>query len=274
LEENDAGAASTLVVRMFEMDLGFGGAGIWEKLSSIIQESEDFFSLTQTFSNLGMLIDMKELYGYEVDLQPMRDLVVQKLLALLGHLTKVKDEDAQKVLEALKELYRVFLRSDMKEGRLYFIEILSKMREEADLNALLSGGVNGLLFSYGEVSNEKIAQTTQGYLLASGEKAGKAANFVRGLFYVARDVIFAWEGMIDMLDDFLRRTSYEEFLIVLPQLRLAFSFFTPAEMDRLAAKVAKKYGLRQSEFEELKAVGADEYAYGKALEERILRAMA
>ena len=77
-----------------------------------------------------------------------------------------------------------------------------------------------------------------------------------------------------MLDDFLRRTSYEEFLIVLPQLRLAFSFFTPAEMDRLAAKVAKKYGLRQSEFEELKAVGADEYAYGKALEERILRAMA
>ena len=148
------------------------------------------------------------------------------------------------------------------------------MRAEADLNSLLSGGVNGILFSYGEVSNEEIAQTTQGYLLASGEKAGKAANFVRGLFYVARDVIFAWEGMIDMLDDFLRRTSYEEFLIVLPQLRLAFSFFTPVEMDRLAAKVAKKYGLRQSEFEELKAVGADEYAYGKALEERILRAMA
>ncbi|MCR4598155.1 MAG: DUF5682 family protein [Acetatifactor sp.] len=272
LEETDAGAASTLVVRMFEMDLGFGNAGIWEKLSAIIQESEDFFSLTQTFSNLGMLIDMKELYGYEVDLQPVRDLVVQKLLALLGHLTNVKDEDAQKVLQALKELYRVFLRNDMKEEREYFIEILSKMREDANLNALLAGGVNGLLFAYGEVSNEEIAQTTQGYLLASGEKAGKAANFVRGLFYVARDVIFAWEGMLDMLDDFLRRTPYEEFLIVLPQLRLAFSFFTPAEMDRLAAKVAKKYGLRQSEFENLKAVSAEEYAYGKALEERILGA--
>ncbi len=274
MEETDAGAASTLVVRMFEMNLGFGNAGIWEKLCSIIQESEDFFSLSQTFSNLGMLIDMKELYGYEVNLEPVRDLVVQKLLALLGHLINVKDEDAQKVLEALKELYRIFLRNDMKEEREYFIEILSKMRDEADLNALLSGGVNGLLFAYGEVSNEEIANTTQGYLLASGEKAGKAANFVKGLFYVARDVIFAWEGMIDMLDDFLRRTSYEEFLVVLPQLRLAFSFFTPAEMDRLAAKVAKKYGLRQSEFESLKAVSADEYAYGKALEERILSALA
>lgn len=270
-EETDAGAASSLVVRMFEMDLDFGNAGIWEKLSEIIQASEDFFSLTKTFSNLGMLIDVKELYGYETDLIPLRDLVVQKLLALLGHLTNVKDEDAQKVLEALKELYRTFLRSHMAEEQSYFIEILGKMSKSADLNALLSGGVNGLLFAYGERSSEEIAETTRGYLLASGEKAGKAADFVRGLFYVARDVIFAWEGMIDMLDDFLLRTEYEEFLKILPQLRLAFSFFTPTEMDRLAAKVARKYGLKTAEFEDLKAVSAEEFAYGKALEERILR---
>ncbi len=270
-EETDAGAASSLVVRMFEMDLDFGKAGIWEKLSEIIQASEDFFSLTKTFSNLGMLIDVKELYGYETDLIPLRDLVVQKLLALLGHLTNVKDEDAQKVLEALKELYRTFLRSHMAEEQRYFIEILEKMSKSADLNALLSGGVNGLLFAYGEVSSEEIAETTRGYLLASGEKAGKAAEFVRGLFYVARDVIFAWEGMIDMLDDFLLRTGYEDFLKILPQLRLAFSFFTPTEMDRLASKVAGKYGLKTAEFEDLKAVSAEEFAYGKALEERILQ---
>ncbi|MBR4731551.1 MAG: hypothetical protein IK081_02180 [Lachnospiraceae bacterium] len=270
-EETDAGAASSLVVRMFEMDLDFGKAGIWEKLSEIIQASEDFFSLTKTFSNLGMLIDVKELYGYETDLIPLRDLVVQKLLALLGHLTNVKDEDAQKVLEALKELYRTFLRSHMAEEQGYFIEILGKMSKSADLNALLSGGVNGLLFAYGELSSEEIAETTRGYLLASGEKAGKAADFVRGLFYVARDVIFAWEGMIDMLDDFLLRTEYEDFLKILPQLRLAFSFFTPTEMDRLASKVARKYGLKTAEFEDLKAVSAEEFAYGKALEERILQ---
>ena len=75
----------------------------------------------------------------------------------------------------------------------------------------------------------------------------------------------------DMLDDFLRRTNYEDFLKVLPQLRLAFSFFTPAEMDRLAGKVAGKYGLRGKEFAELKEVDAEEYSYGKALEERILQ---
>ena len=270
-EETDAGAASSLVVRMFEMDLDFGSAGIRDKLSEIIQTSEDFFSLTKTFSNLGMLIDVKELYGYETNLIPLRDQVVQKLLALLGLLTNVKDEDAQKVLEALKELYRTFLRSNMAEEQRYFIEILEKMSKSSDLNALLSGGVNGLLYAYGEVSSEEIAETTRGYLLASGEKAGKAADFVRGLFYVARDVIFAWEGMIDMLDDFLLRTKYDDFLKILPQLRLAFSFFTPTEMDRLASKVARKYGLKTAEFENLKAVSAEEYAYGKALEERILQ---
>ncbi len=270
-EETDAGAASFLVVQMFEMNLNFANAGIPERLSEIIQASEDFFSLTKTFSNLGMLIDVKDLYGYEMDLIPLRDIVMQKLLALLGHLAGVKDEDAGKVLEALKELYRTFLRSKMSEEQSYFIEILGKMADSPKLNALLAGGVNGLLFAYGEETAEKIAETTRGYLLASGEKAGKAADFVRGLFYMARDVIFACEGMIDMLDDFLLRTEYEEFLKVLPQLRLAFSFFTPAELDRLASKVAKKYGIRTMEFENLKAVSAEEYAYGRALEERILK---
>lgn len=272
-EENDAGAASTLVVRMFEMGLDLGASGIWQRLHGIMQSCDDFFSLTQTFTNLIMLIEMKDLYGYETDLVSLRDLVIQKLLALLGHLTNVKEEDAEKVLEALKELYRALLRDGQREEQRYFIEILNKMSSASDLNALLAGGVYGLLYAYGVFSCERIATHTKGYLSASGEKAGRAAEFVRGLFYVARDVIFAWEGMIDMLDDFLQRTEYENFLKVLPQLRLAFSFFTPAEMDRLAAKVAKKYGLHGREFVALKEVDAQEYAYGKMLEDRILRGM-
>ena len=81
-------------------------------------------------------------------------------------------------------------------------------------------------------------------------------------------------GRIDMLDDFLRRTDYEEFLMALPQLRLAFSFFTPTEMDRLAEKVAKKYGMHTGEFADLKEVSAQEYAYGRALEAKILESFA
>ncbi len=272
-EETDAGAASDLLVQAFEMDLGLERSGSLEKLHAIIQGSEDFFSLTQTFSNLLMLMERKDLYGYEMDLTPLRDLVMQKLLALLGHLTNVKEEDAAKVLQALKELYRALLGAGQEEERDYFIDILGKMSEAPDLNALLAGGVYGLLYAYGELNAEQIAETTRGYLNASGEKAGRAADFVRGLFFVARDVIFAWDGMIDMLDDFLQRTDYESFLKVLPQLRLAFSFFTPAEMDRLAEKVAKRFGLRGREFAQLREVTAEEYAYGKALEKKILSGM-
>lgn len=273
-EETDAGAASELMIWMFEMDLGFGQTKSLERLHGIIQSSEDFFSLTRTFSNLIMLMERQELYGYEMEITPLRDLVVQKLLALLGHLTNVKEEDAGKVLQALKELYRVLLRAGQEEERSYFIDILNKMSEAPELNALLAGGTHGLLYAYGERDAEEIAQTARGYLLASGEKAGRAADFVRGLFYVARDVIFAWDGMIDMLDDFLRRTDYEEFLMALPQLRLAFSFFTPTEMDRLAGKVAKKYGMHTGEFADLKEVSAQEYAYGRALEAKILESFA
>ena len=110
----------------------------------------------------------------------------------------------------------------------------------------------------------------QGYLLASGEKAKRAAEFVRGLFFVAGDILFTNEEMLKMLDGFLQRTSYEDFIRLLPSLRLAFSYFTPAEMDRLAGRVAGMYGLRKQEFKELRAVSAEELRYGKALEKRIM----
>lgn len=113
----------------------------------------------------------------------------------------------------------------------------------------------------------------QGYLLASGEKAKKAVDYVRGLFFVAGDILFTQEEMLHMLDGFLARISYGEFIKLLPSLRLAFSYFTPVEIDRLAGKVAGMYGLKKQEFKELKEVTEEEFSYGRSLEGEVLKVM-
>lgn len=273
LEETDAAAESDLVIRMFEMGLSLDKDSLYGRLESVIQGSDDFFSLTKTFSNLIMLLELQDAYGYPSSLLPLRDLVAQKLLALLPHMTNVKDEDAARLLDALKELYRVLLEAGQEEERAYFMEILEKMSQAADLSPSLSGCVWGLLYADGQRPAAEVSDTMQGYLLASGEKAMRAADFVRGLFFVAREIFFAQEEMLEMLDDFLGRVAYEDFLKLLPQLRLAFSFFTPAEMDRLAGLVAGKYGLKIREFEALSEVTEEEYSYGKELEERLWQSL-
>ncbi len=269
-EETDAATASELLIRMFEMGLAVDRIRIAQRLREVILASEDFFALTKTLSNLVMLTDMQELYGYGSDPEPLRDLTAQKLLSLLEHMTGVKDDDADKILDALKELYRIFMGAKLAEERKSFITILHKMSAASDSNPSVAGCVWGLLYAFGEKTSEEVAVCMQGYLLASGEKAGKAADYVRGLFFVAGDILFTNEEMLKMLDRFLERISYDEFIKTLPSLRLAFSYFTPVEMDRLAGKVAGMYGMKKQEFQELREVSAEELEYGRVLEKRIM----
>ena len=272
-DENNAAVASDILVSMFEMGLTLDKAGIERKLSEVILSCEDFFTLTKTLSNLIMLIDMQELYGYTSDLVPLRNMVAQKLLTLLEHMTGVKEEDEDDVLNALKELYRIFMDRTMKEQRKSFVSILDKMSRVSDCNPSLAGSVWGLLYAFGERTSEEVCVCMQGYLLASGEKAKKAVDYVRGLFFVAGDILFTQEEMLHMLDGFLARISYGEFIKLLPSLRLAFSYFTPVEIDRLAGKVAGMYGLKKQEFKELKEVTEEELSYGRSLEGEVLKVM-
>ena len=57
----------------------------------------------------------------------------------------------------------------------------------------------------------------------------------------------------------------EEFLRLLPELRLAFGYFTPLETDRIASKAAALHGKKAADLLEGKA-SPEEYAYGETLD--------
>ncbi|MBE5871617.1 MAG: hypothetical protein E7294_10210 [Lachnospiraceae bacterium] len=273
MEETDAGEVSALLIRLFEMGLAYDSKEGAKRLEKVIRTDSNFFALAATFSNLTMLSDLSGLYQTTFGMEDLKEIVTQKLLTLLIHMTTVREEETQKLLETLKELYRVLLAGGHEEERGYFIDVLRKMKQAPDINASIAGAIQGILYAYGEMETGQIALCMKGYLQGTQEKALWAADYVRGLFFMARDILFADESILDMLDVFVRETSYENFLNLLPQLRLAFSYFTPVEMDRLAAKVAGKYGMTKKDFTRLHEVSKEEYEYGKMLEEKVLKHM-
>lgn len=94
-----------------------------------------------------------------------------------------------------------------------------------------------------------------------------SAVFLRGLFSTSRDLALVHEEFTVMLDGLFARLSQEEFVSLLPELRLAFSYFAPVEADRLAARAAALHGASGASVRRQRAVDVREYEYGEALDE-------
>ncbi len=56
---------------------------------------------------------------------------------------------------------------------------------------------------------------------------------------------------------------------LLPELRLAFSYFTPMETDRIAGKAAGLHGRKAGDILRRQGIGPEAYAYGEGLDSRI-----
>jgi hypothetical protein len=111
----------------------------------------------------------------------------------------------------------------------------------------------------------------KGYLFGTGEQMKKSGRFLNGLFMAGWDILFQDSGFLDGLTHVLGSIPHEDFLSLLPDLRLAFSVFTPLQIDRIAKEVARLLGVEetaaQSEAvpEQLLALGRqlDRYAAAK-----------
>lgn len=106
-------------------------------------------------------------------------------------------------------------------------------------------------------------------------RAGKAdvlGDFLAGLFAVAREQVLDVEppGIVGLLDELIGRFDDAEFLVALPSLRLAFSWFPPREREAIAHRLLEQRGLKGSASSLLR-VHADpaQVARARALEARV-----
>ena len=67
---------------------------------------------------------------------------------------------------------------------------------------------------------------------------------LRGMLATCPALLWHTEGLLQAIDQFLTEIAEDQFLALLPHLRLAFTALNPQETDRLARLIAEKHGLQ------------------------------
>lgn len=109
----------------------------------------------------------------------------------------------------------------------------------------------------------------RGYLRGSLAMQKQGALFLKGLFETARDIALTDQSFLRMTDELIGGMDFQDFLEVLPSLRLAFSYFTPSEIQSTAAAAAALHAGGAEDILRKKAVNEELYLFGAELDREI-----
>lgn len=270
-----AAEGARLLVQVFEMGLTDQLEPIYDRVFEIIQKNTDFFSLTDALNSLVMMQDLGRLYRTKLKFDALLLENVRKSVSLLPVIASVKEEELAPCMNALKLLYQITGRSETRDGesdglrqeRDRFFETLLGMQKKPGIQAGINGCIQGILYGGGKTGMEEVELVCIGYLSGTGKQAMQTARFFRGLFFTARDLVFSDRRFLKRLDEFLGQVTGPEFMELLPELRMAFTYFTPREIDQIAEISAGFHGRGReavTKRQEVLPVWSD---YGRELDE-------
>ncbi len=271
-----------LLTQVLEMGLEGQLEQVYGRLSELLMSDMDFYSLAEALRLLTMVRQLRRLYDCGLETGEMIQTCVRRLLGLLPGMAKIKEEDMSRCMEAMKLLYQVIGRMEREESEDReaedtllgsFFDALLLMDGDGEIQPGVHGCVHGLLYGGGREDVHQIEQVCRGYLTGTREQLLKTAMFFRGLFYGAKDLVFVGNTFLGMLDQFLKQIGEEDFMQLLPELHMAFTYFTPAETDRIAETAAGFHGRSRRELQEQEGVPEAWYLYGRELEEFAMKAL-
>ena len=238
------------------------------RLEQVFTEDGDFFSLTGGLSHLVTLYELQDLYQTRnyLKLEEMMESCFRKLIVLLPSMAGITDEQLKDCMEACLLLYRLTRKEKFSSMESLLKETFEILCKKKGIHPGLKGAVLGLLYGYDHEKKDEISHTFMGYIRGTKEKVKETAVFMRGLFFTARDLVFVSSDFVEMIDFLLKRLQGDELMELLPELRMAFSYFTPKEIDRIAQKVAVLYGKDKGILKRGTLVTPKEYAYGETLD--------
>lgn len=142
---------------------------------------------------------------------------------------------------------------------------LARRVSDIEAPAMLRGAALGALW-YLDAEGISVDSAVAYALQASSE--GRTGDFLAGLFALARGPALRDDKLIGAIDSVLSNLGDDVFLVQLPALRLAFSFFPPAERARIGAFLAERWGKRP-DASWIGDVPVEVLQTGLALDERI-----
>lgn len=233
-----------LLVQGFLMGLTDTANTMIHRLEELLLTDGDFSSLCGACGAISTLEAWQEQY-HEKDSYDYNALLRQcfaRILHMLPSMSSVDDRGVETIQEHCQLLYEITARPTFSDLRADFLATLEELIAQDPIHPALHGTALGLLYGGAPEKKNLAVQTAAGYLRGTHDQKLRAAAFLQGLFRTARDLLLVDDIQMASIDTLLCELEDEEFVNLLPQLRLAFSYFTPTETARLARQVATFHG--------------------------------
>lgn len=268
----NSGEVARKLVQAFCMGLSGAINDTLDLLNNAISEDGSFYSLIDCIKQLNYLYNIRELYNM-TDVKGIKNIIFScysKVSILIPELYSTSKDDSIKTVNGLKEIFNVVLNSELNLDKDILKESLKSLLRLKQGNAGVEGATIGILYGLNEFKVENISKNIEGYILGTKEKVLETPNFLNGLFSTAKDVLFIDLSILMSIDKIVKAISNEEFIKVVPELRLAFSYFTPREIDEIGEKIAEFYGISERKFREGSIVSPIIVELGTKLDKFIL----
>jgi hypothetical protein len=264
--------AAQTAVDCFVMGIGIDNEQ--QIMSDIIAADGDLFSVGDGMRFFEMLYHLCEVYGYEGrSAGTLIELCFSKLISSLPLMAGLPSDRADACIRIMKhmlELTDTLLRERAGELESALRLIISAPQKQP----AVFGAAIGLLCSFDSSMRITAEQVLRGFLCGSPEVMKQGAEYLKGLFSAARDIMFGDNDFLRMTDELITGMGYDDFIEVLPQLRLAFGYFTPQETAGTAKAVAKLHSAEPAEIRYGSAVDERLYAFGNRLDSEIMAQIA
>lgn len=233
-----------LLVQGFLMGVGDVSDALAGRLDELLIQDGDFASLCAACASLNTLDEWQAQYGERgsYDYPALLRRCFGRVLQLLPSMAAADDRQVPAIQQACMLLYQVTGRDSFASQRPALLDAFQALTRQDPLHPALHGAALGLLYGADPDWKREIDAAVRGYLQGTPGMLAQSAAFLQGLFYTARDLLLVDPGFLPQIDRLLCALEDEEFTRLLPELRLAFSYFAPTETDRLARRAAALHG--------------------------------
>jgi len=272
-----AALATELVLHACRMGLHRHTQDLLARVNSMMKEDSVFDSLVAAIENLLVLeVSREPLEAHHLTgLHALATTGYHRACYLLPSLVNTAAEEEVLQLDALNALIQAARTlGDTPEFQQLRVDGLNELANSTGGSAAMRGGAVGLLQGEGVLDEEQVVAHLRGHLLSSRDEGVDGPNFLRGLLKTARSILWQTPGILDAVNEVLRSWDEEQFIKLLPLLRLALSDLTPRETDRVAKSIAGILGAESLQLDHLPDMSSEEMLRAVDINRRVQETLA
>lgn len=236
---------------------------LFHMVGEYVKQDSSFSSLCQTFHTLSLLYEQKRLFAF-AESERVEKLISETYyhaVSKIYELAQPNSDEIEGIIENLKRLYMITTKEGLVLAEEIFHDQLVELLHVKMLPPQLEGAIAAILFNLNLLEREEIVQRARAYMFGTTEKMMLTARYLQGVFMIARDIFLYDRQLLGDLDHVIGSLSYEDFLQIAPELKLAFTYFSPMEIITISENVANLY---QTSMEEISCSALDEEILIKA----------